>query len=1455
MGFLFSREGEPRSIKKAAKLVEDAEAQIVRNDIERAKINLKKASEQLAGCPITESNSKEMSDTMSRMADDMMKCDMKTEAMTAAERAVQIMPSNIDAASVWIRMLTMDGRSSEAMDTIEKLLVGNPESKKLWVLKGVISERDGQTPDALECYKRALSIDPLDLKLYELVISKDPERTLWMRKKAELLLRLGKTADASRELDRILSIEPSAVDILHLKAEIFLKANDTPKVQQVYDIILSVAPSDKLALIGKARQMAKDGNVAESIRFYKGAIQSDPLDVITWNEVAGLLFVANRYEESSMAYDRSLAIDPQNKDATDGKAKAVQAIGTGPAQVAPQEKVIEVKAPEPKPKVETDETAKMPEQPLEPKQIETQGAIQDAQALISSGRYLDAVKALEKALKTAPAKVDILTEIKECYKRMGRDRKVIEISDRILAIDANNDMALLDKGIALDRLGRNQNSADFYRRVLRIHPQDLVVLKDASMVLVSLEKYDEALETSIYGSQIYPDEVVFWRVQGDSYFALKKYEEAVEAFYKAKTLNSRDKAIAYSFGLALEAAKRYEEAAIAYEDALELDPHDKDIWISKGITLEWLDRYGDALTCYDYALNLDKKARFAMVRRGYTLSKMGRPEDAVKAFDRALEIAHKDIDVLEAKKRALIELARLEEVVKVCDKITRLDPKNVDAYVDQGVAYFRLEQYRKSISSFNQALLVDPKDVKVLDLKKMALIAMNDIEKVLAICDDILAVDPYNKAAMIDKANALEASGQPEKAVDVIAKALSIDPEDKALHVRSGVLLTSIGRLEDAIKAFDEAWNIDSSDMTILDNRGRTLLHMQRYDEALENFDRCVRANPANPQFHTDKGRALASLNRLQEAVQAFDQAISINQDYAEAWKFKGNSHFKLGEMPKAITAYNRAIDLGCEDGPVLRSKGKALEGLGRFEEAREAYVRGTIVAPNDPITWERLALIEEQQQFIDNAFTAIDRASVLDPSNKRLWMERAAISEKLAKDEEVLKSYDNALGLDVNDAIAWNGKGFALLRMGSDEKAMRAFEKALELDPAMSSATEGMAQVQKSLHDRQVREHAANVLAMEQRQGRVLTKEDMFRTCNVPYEFLDEVSTYLGQKESMDVASLSSEELEWYEDASRTVLLLAYRNPSVTSYGLKLSDVMAAMPHLDVADAKKVLGYIETVNSMDLSRTMPDEEVQQLLRTALELTDERKNVVGLMETFGIGIYKARRLKVAMNAFKTVAAPEPIVRDRKHLAAPTKVKKKAAGLPLKSARTSPRMTPRAAVAPPPLAEPEIEETPAEGESSDAVFLPPSDEERPAPAPPQRQRASSGTGEPLLFGNVEKELYSTFYGSDKQAKSGTIKSRKCLFHGETAAASCPECGSLLCQSCIKSGLCPRCQTPIRVKQMTSGPSKPKGKPMPEPEVDELELEKVDIEERKEEETQEQPAEPQEEESKERDWTRL
>ena len=343
MGLILSRDAETRSIKKAHRSIDDAEQLILKNELERAKGEIRKANESLACCSISEVNADEVSDAYVRLAEDMLHCNMNDDALRAAERAVQISPDDLEANMTKARILTMVGHAPEAMSMLDNLLLTNPDKKQLWMLRAVVAERENDELTALDSYKKAVSVDPLDLKLYDLIISKDPDKSSWMRRKAELLLRLGKPNEAIKELDRFLATDPSDTHALLLRAEASLQVNDVAKAQQAYDMVLATDPRNKIALTARARYVAHQGNVSEALRYYKDLLRADPSDVIAWNEVANLLLVANRYEESSMAFERALSIDPNNRDAMDGKVKVMDAMGHGSEADSLHQRLAEIK--------------------------------------------------------------------------------------------------------------------------------------------------------------------------------------------------------------------------------------------------------------------------------------------------------------------------------------------------------------------------------------------------------------------------------------------------------------------------------------------------------------------------------------------------------------------------------------------------------------------------------------------------------------------------------------------------------------------------------------------------------------------------------------------------------------------------------------------------------------------------------------------------------------------------------------------------------------------------------------------------------------------------------------------------------------------------------------------------------------------------------------------------------
>ncbi|MCG7843869.1 MAG: tetratricopeptide repeat protein, partial [Methanomassiliicoccales archaeon] len=371
-----------------------------------------------------------------------------------------------------------------------------------------------------------------------------------------------------------------------------------------------------------------------------------------------------------------------------------------------------------------------------------------------------------------------------------------------------------------------------------------------------------------------------------------------------------------------------------------------------------------------------------------------------------------------------------------------------------------------------------------------------------------------------------------------------------------------------------------------------------------------------------------------------------------------------------------------------------------------------------------------------------------------------ADLAERLKRDEEVLRSYDNAIGLDPSDPAAWNGKGFALLRLGRYEQARRGFEKALELSPNMTSATEGLRMADGKQREKQVAEMAGKVLEFQYRNGRRMSKEEVFREANVPYQLLDDVFGYIEQREYVDPAQLSEDEFASLELQSRMALLSYYRSARSGQGGLSLADVYSSLPERDIGRAKRVLGYIEGVNDIDFTYVMPDQETEKLLRTALSMPEEKRNLFSLMEGLNIGVYKARNIIAIMSSLKAGERPAPMPRSKGQRAAPVT-----------------RSTDDLFVEQPKRKKPE---------KVDAVMLP----NETAKSTDRYDRDGV-----RLFGSDERELYDTFYapkeGKKKPEKLNDMEGRRCLFHGALAVSACPNCSSMLCKECQEAGKCPRC----------------------------------------------------------------
>ena len=1403
MGFFGNlMDGEAKAVRKASRSMDTADKYCESKEIDKARSELAKAKEALDGVdPRSSTNKDELRNAVSRLSDAYLKLGINATAMDVLDHFIKALPDDRRGTLLKVAAHRRLNEKEKALGVLDELVSRKPMDREAHLMRREVLAELGRNDEAMKALMKALEADPLHEETYDLILQVTDDKPLWMGRKASALIHQDRAESALYELENALKLAPRDLMLTTIMVEALEKLGREDEAADLLGDVLARDKDNAMANLMMARRTRKKGSPTVALDHYKRLLHASPQDPTGWSEVASLLFEMGRFDESQRSYERLHEVDPDDLDALYGQCRAFAAMKNKDGFLKTAKVLLETIKNDPAAHLFVADTlvslgaedealrSLQGSQELFPNnmdlldrrrailtrqkkyvevvalceaqmgiKVEHLPVFQDlGQAQIALGKIPEAVKVMERGIKIWPDDPLLLELLRECYKRNEKDKDVIEYSDRLLRIKPHDKLALFDKAVALDRLGRKEEAVMIYSDVLMQDPNDVEASKRMSIALFTLGKHEEALARAAQGALHDPDQLVFWRIEGDSLFLLKRFDEAVKAYERAISLAPQDKKLIYQKGLCLESLRRFEEAIVCYDQAILLDPKDKNVWISKGIALEWLERYEEALACYDQALSLDKEGKFVHARRGQVLAKLTRHEEAVVSFDKALDLGPKDLEVLVAKKSSLKSLGRNDETIKVCDKIVKLDPKNKAAWVDRGAAQFRLNEYPEAIRSFDRALEIEPNDMQVLQLKRTSVVAKGDADETLKVCEEMLRIDPRNKTALIDKANALEKLNRLEEALSAFSALIMMDDSDALMHKGKGRVLMSLGKYGEAAEAYDIAFTLNH-DPDSLFNKGRSLLLMRNYEMALSAFEQCISLNSTVAHYHSDCGRALASLNRLDEAVKSFDKALGIDRSDAQTWKYKGNALYRLGEMENAMLCLNRALDLGAEEFGIYKMRGKVLEDLGRHEDAMDSYQKAYALDHNDGAVLESMGMLHDKMGDPQKGLEMLDKALTINPRNRHGWMERADIAERLNRDDEVLRCYDNAIGLDPNDPAAWNGKGMALLRLNRYDQAKRAFEKALELSPNMASATEGLRLADGKARERTVAEMTGKVLEFQFRNGRRMSKEEVFRECNVPYQMLDEVFGFIDQREYVDPSQLPEDEFANLEAESRTALLSYYRSARTGQGGMTLADVYASMPDRNVLRAKRVMGYIEGVNDIDFTYLMPDKDTEEYLRKALAMPEEKRNLFYLMESLNIGVYKARNIIAIMGSLKAGERPVPSPRSKGQRTTPT-------------ARSSDDLF--------------VEQPKKKQPKTDAVFLP---DDRPKSS----DRAERDNVR--LFGQEERELYDTFYPpkpEKKKEKVDDMEGRRCLFHGGLAISACPKCSSMLCKECVASGKCPRC----------------------------------------------------------------
>jgi tetratricopeptide (TPR) repeat protein len=370
-----------------------------------------------------------------------------------------------------------------------------------------------------------------------------------------------------------------------------------------------------IALAERCLLLSEQNRYYEALGFCEQAINGDgnwenKTVSIAWIYQGQVLKQLQQYEEALNAYDRALALNPNDAETWTDRGLILEQLGRYAEALTAHEWAVKVN----------------PKYSL--------ALVNQCAVLNQLGNYEEALVACEMALQEGDQRWGDLGLAYAWNQRgnaligLARYEEALASANRAFALQPDYAEAWSNRSAALWHLGRYPEALAATEQAISINPNSSKAWFNQGRILTTLGRYEDAFaayDRALKGDANFgdsPNLADIWVNQSAVLWRLERYNEAVIAADRALGVNPQSANAWYNRALALMALRRYEEAVTTYNRAIEIDAKNADFWAGKGIALRFLEKYSDALPALEQALKLNPNHPQALQNRDYVQQKI-----------------------------------------------------------------------------------------------------------------------------------------------------------------------------------------------------------------------------------------------------------------------------------------------------------------------------------------------------------------------------------------------------------------------------------------------------------------------------------------------------------------------------------------------------------------------------------------------------------------------------------------------------------------------------------------------------------------------------------------------------------------------------------------------------------------------------------------------------------------
>ncbi len=584
-------------------------------------------------------------------------------------------------------------------------------------LAGMYGNRSEYVDKAIEHYKAAIQADPGASFLAE-------ELT-------DLYVQAGRLREAVVEAEQMLKRDPGNVEAHRILGRIYVRMIGDPAAGRV-----------------------DEGMLRRATEQFQKVTEKDPADVDAWVTLGRLHRMAQNSVEAEKAFQKALALDPDNEYALHGLALLYSDLGDTKTAVEMWRRLAD-RNPHPR----------------------VLRAL--ASSLTQVRDYSGAVETLRRALQLAPRDLEI--------KR--------ELAENLLLKEEYDEAAKLYEELAQAQ----PRDPQYPLRLSQIYRQQRDLTK-------AREVHERARALDPASIEIQYNEVNLLEAEGNLGQAIARLKQILESTARA-AYAPPEKAnrviLLERLGLLCRAGEQPDEAVAAFRQMAELDPD-----LGPRAAAQIIETYRAAKQ-FDRAAQEAEAAsqrypndRMVRLVRASLLADLGRGPEAVAEARRLLE-GNKDRETYLALAQVYEKAKDFPAMAQALEEAERLsdsDEEREVVYFMRGAMYERMKKFAEAEAEFRKVLKMNPRNASALNyLGYMFADRDTNLEEALELVRRAVELEPHNGAFLDSLGWVYYRLGKLEDAERYLRLALERVPRDPTVNDHLGDVYYRQGKLKEAI--------------------------------------------------------------------------------------------------------------------------------------------------------------------------------------------------------------------------------------------------------------------------------------------------------------------------------------------------------------------------------------------------------------------------------------------------------------------------------------------------------------------------------------------------------------------------------------------------------------------------------------------------------------------------------